>query len=71
MPAVSRARALGPFVFVALVPALLVLWRLWFRLGALLGGMWIVIIGTIAVAATSQRPQLPNTDDPRGRLYRP
>lgn len=68
MPA-SRARALRPFVVVALVPALLVLWRDG-RLGALLAVMWVVLVGTIALAATSSRPQRPSTDDPRGRLYR-
>lgn len=66
---VSRARALRPYLLVALVPALFVLWRDWFALGALLAAMWVVLIATVAVAATSNRPQKPNTDDPRGRLF--
>jgi hypothetical protein len=64
----SRARALRPYLLVALVPALVVLWRDG-RLGALLAVMWVVLVGTIAVAATSDRPQKANTDDPRGRLF--
>lgn len=70
MSAASRARALRPYAIVALVPALFLLWRAGLVLGALLAAMWVIVVATIGIAATSPRPQQPNTDDPRGRLYR-
>lgn len=70
MPAPSRARALRPYLIGALLPALFLLWRAGLVLGTLLAAMWVVLAATIGIAATSPRPQQPNTDDPRGRLYR-
>jgi hypothetical protein len=65
----SRLRALRPFLAVAFVPVALAFLVMGDRVAALLGTMWIVLVMTIGMAATSTRPEKPNTWDARGRLH--
>jgi hypothetical protein len=65
----SRLRALRPYLAVAAVPAVLALLLMGLHLGGLLALMWTVLVLTVGMAATSQRPERPNTYDPRGRLH--
>ena len=64
-----RVRALRPYLYAAVVPAVLALLLMGARLGGLLALMWVVLVLTIGVAMTSQRTEQPGTYDPRGRLH--
>jgi hypothetical protein len=66
---VSRAGVLRRFVVVAVVPALVVLLVAGDRLGGLLAVMWLVLVGTVALATLSKGEQKPDHHDPRGRLH--
>jgi uncharacterized membrane protein len=65
----SRGGVLRRFVLVAVLPALVVLLVAGDRLGGLLAVMWLVLVGTVAVATLSRGDQKPNPHDPRGRLH--
>lgn len=69
VPVTARLRALRPWLWGALVPTVLSLLLLGAPLGGLLAAMWVVLVLTIGVAATSTREEQPNTFDPRGRLH--
>ena len=64
-----RVRALRPYLWATVVPAVLFLLLLGPRFGGLLAAMWVGLVLTIGFAATSTRPEPPNTHDPRGRLH--
>jgi hypothetical protein len=65
----SRAAALRPYLLVAVVPSVLALLLMGWRLGGLLSAMWVVLVLTIGAAATTPRGEKPNPYDPRGRLH--
>ena len=64
----SRARALRPYLWGAVIPAALALLLMGPRLGGLLAVMVASLVLTIGVAVTSPRTE-GTPDDPRGRLY--
>jgi hypothetical protein len=65
----SRLHALRWFAVAALVPPLVFLVAMPRNAALLLALMWVVLIGTVGLAATSRRPERPSTYHPRGRLH--
>lgn len=64
-------RALRPYLAAAAVGALLALLMMGRGAGGIVAGGWVLLLLTVGLAMTSQKPQQPNTDDPRGRLHGP
>jgi ABC-type transport system involved in cytochrome c biogenesis permease component len=65
----SRLRALRVYLAVAVVPAALAFVVMDVRPAALLAVMWVLLIGTAGLAATTQRPESPRTWGDKGRLH--
>ncbi len=65
----ARLRALRLYLVLAAVPAAVAFLVGGPYLGGLLAVMWVAIVLTVGMAATSTRQQAPNTWNPRGRLH--
>jgi hypothetical protein len=66
-PPSSRAASVRRWAVVVLAPAVLLLLGLGPRFGGLLAAMWVVLAGTVAVAATSRGEQRSGPPGPRLR----
>jgi hypothetical protein len=64
----SRLRSLRPYLLAIAIPSALAPLVLSRELAVLLIAMWVVLLGTAGLAATSQGPQRTSAWNPRGRL---
>jgi hypothetical protein len=69
VPVSSRLHALRWFAVAAAVPPLVFLVAMPRYAALLLALMWVVLVGTVGLAATSRRPEPPRTWGDRGRLH--
>jgi hypothetical protein len=64
----SRLRALRPYLLIAGIPSLLAVLAMPRNVALLLVPMWLLLVGTIGVAATAPRQDRPSPWNPEGRL---
>lgn len=65
----ARLYALRWFAVLAVAPPLVALLAMPRPPALLLGGMWVALVATVGLAATSRRPEPPRSWGERGRLH--